>query len=168
MSLIHVVSMSKNKVIGINNRLPWNIPADLVHFKNTTTKQFVVMGVNTFKSIIKASKTEEVLPDRFLIVLTTKVDYMSFKYPKFSNVLYMTSDQFLALSTFNKNIDYYIVGGAQVYNTIPGDKLIVTHVDIEVEGDTTYDVDLTQYKVSKIVKPNPSNGYTYNITYYTK
>lgn len=56
--------MSENRVIGVNNRLPWNIPEDLKRFKEITTGHPIVMGRKTFESIGR------VLPKRTNIVIT--------------------------------------------------------------------------------------------------
>ena len=47
----HVVAMSNNQVIGINNDLPWSLKDDLAHFKEYTTGKIIVMGRKTFESI---------------------------------------------------------------------------------------------------------------------
>lgn len=64
MSIAIIVAVSENQVIGINNDLPWRLPADLKHFKNLTTGHTVVMGRKTFDSIGKA------LPNRRNIVIS--------------------------------------------------------------------------------------------------
>ena len=51
--LIHIVAHDLNRGIGINNKLPWNIPADLKRFKGLTTNNTVIMGRKTFESIGK-------------------------------------------------------------------------------------------------------------------
>ena len=40
----HVVAMSNNQVIGINNDLPWSLKDDLAHFKKYTTGKIIIMG----------------------------------------------------------------------------------------------------------------------------
>lgn len=59
-----LAAVSANRVIGLNNTLPWHLPADLKHFKQLTTGQIVVMGRRTFDSIGRP------LPDRTNVVLT--------------------------------------------------------------------------------------------------
>ena len=59
-----IVAYSKNnKVIGINNTIPWHIKEDFIHFKNYTSGKTIVMGEQTFLSIGKP------LPNRKNIVL---------------------------------------------------------------------------------------------------
>jgi len=46
--------MGNNRVIGINNKLPWNLPADMEHFRQLTMGKPVIMGQKTFESIGKS------------------------------------------------------------------------------------------------------------------
>ena len=39
-----IVATSKNRVIGNDNSLIWNLPSDLKHFKKLTTDNSIVMG----------------------------------------------------------------------------------------------------------------------------
>ena len=47
----HVVALSNNNVIGVDNDLPWNLKTDLNHFKEYTTNKIIVMGRKTYESI---------------------------------------------------------------------------------------------------------------------
>ena len=64
MRIALVVAMSRNRVIGRDNALPWHAPEDLRHFKQLTTGKAVVMGRKTYASIGKP------LPNRLNIVVT--------------------------------------------------------------------------------------------------
>ena len=64
-----IVAMSTNRVIGINNSLPWHLPNDLKYFKQATMGKPIVMGRNTFESIGKP------LPGRRNIVISRNPDY---------------------------------------------------------------------------------------------
>jgi dihydrofolate reductase len=64
-----IVAMSDNRVIGIENRLPWHIPEDLKRFKKITSGHPIVMGRKTFESIGRP------LPNRTNIVVTRNRDY---------------------------------------------------------------------------------------------
>ncbi|HSX19586.1 MAG TPA: dihydrofolate reductase, partial [Gammaproteobacteria bacterium] len=59
-----VAAMSQNRVIGVNNKLPWNIPEELQHFKHLTMGKPMIMGRKTFDSIGR-----RLLPGRKTIVL---------------------------------------------------------------------------------------------------
>lgn len=46
-----VAAMAAQRVIGIDNRLPWHLPEDLKHFKAVTLGKPVIMGRKTWDSI---------------------------------------------------------------------------------------------------------------------
>ena len=64
-----IVAMDKNRVIGFENKLPWNLPADLKRFKQLTSGHHVVMGRKTFESLRRP------LPGRTNIVVTRDQNY---------------------------------------------------------------------------------------------
>ena len=63
--------MSSNRVIGVNNTLPWHLSEDLKHFKSLTTGHTIIMGRKTYESIGRP------LPNRRNIVISrnTEVSY---------------------------------------------------------------------------------------------
>ena len=67
MKLYHIVAMSRDRVIGKDNKLPWHFSEDLKRFKTITMGQTVIMGRKTFESIAKP------LPGRENFVLTKKL-----------------------------------------------------------------------------------------------
>ena len=71
-----IVAVTKNMVIGINDKLPWTtLKDDMLNFKNTTTNNIVIMGFKTWDSFGKRP-----LPNRINIVITTKL----FDFPGFT------------------------------------------------------------------------------------
>jgi len=48
-----IVAMDKNKVIGVNNDIPWYLPADFRYFKRKTMEHHIVMGRKCFDSMKK-------------------------------------------------------------------------------------------------------------------
>ena len=46
-----IAAVARNSVIGIDNRLPWHLPADLRHFKALTLGHTVIMGRKTWESL---------------------------------------------------------------------------------------------------------------------
>ena len=122
-----IAAMSNGRVIGLNNKMPWHLPADLGWFKKNTLNKPIIMGRNTFDSIGYP------LPARRNLVLTRNLDRKIegcelFDSPE--NVLKETSN---ALETM-------IVGGAQLYQTfLPlADRLYLTLIDAELKGDTFF------------------------------
>jgi len=62
-----VVALDLNCAIGIEGRLPWRIPTDMLHFRTITSHKPVIMGSKTFESIPKALDN-----GRDMIVVTSK------------------------------------------------------------------------------------------------
>lgn len=64
-----IAAMAENRAIGIDNRLPWRLPADLKRFKALTMGHTLIVGRKTFESIGRP------LPGRTMIVVTRRPDY---------------------------------------------------------------------------------------------
>ena len=74
-----IAAVSSNGVIGIDNKLPFDYPADMKYFRETTKGATIIMGRKTFESIGRA------LPKRRNIVVSSqKVDVPGVE--TFSNV----------------------------------------------------------------------------------
>lgn len=171
--ITHVVALSKNLVIGKDNKLPWHLPEDLKHFKEVTQGKIVVMGSNTFRSILSYSKTGLVLPGRSVIVISSSlsnVEKLNEEHPRQENVSYWTKPVLdMALKTgFAKSNEFYIVGGSQLYATYPPDKIIATCIDKEIDGDSYYPYNLDDfYEVSSEYHKSPELEYSFK-TYVNK
>ncbi len=66
-----IVALAENRVIGIENRLPWHLPGDMKWFRRHTLGKPVVMGRKTFESLGRP------LPDRTNIVVTNDPGYQA-------------------------------------------------------------------------------------------
>ena len=64
-----IAAASTNNVIGLDNKLIWNIPKDLKRFKELTQGHNVIMGRKTFESLPNP------LPNRVNIVVTRNTEY---------------------------------------------------------------------------------------------
>ena len=63
----HLVAVSNDLVIGVDNDLPWNLKDDLAHFKKYTLNKIIIMGRKTFESIGRP------LPNRINYVISRTV-----------------------------------------------------------------------------------------------
>lgn len=145
-----IAAVSKNGVIGVDNKLPWDLPEDLKRFKELTTGNVVIMGRKTYESIGKP------LPNRINIVVTRDKDFF---VPGVLSANSLDS----ALLKAGGNKDIFIIGGGEIYKQSMGfvDKLYITEVDMEVEGDTTFPTISDQWSV---IEENKFNGGWY-VTY---
>jgi dihydrofolate reductase len=122
--IIIIAAIDKNRVLGKGNTIPWHLPADFAHFKETTAGHPVIMGLNTYRSIGRP------LPERTNIVLSKDDE-------KIEGCLVAHS----LLEAFDlakeRSEDIFVIGGASVYEqALPfADVLNLTLIDAEVEGD---------------------------------
>lgn len=121
-----IVAMSENRVIGINNQLPWHLPADFQYFKKITMGKPIIMGRKTFESIGK------VLPGRLNIIVTRDQNY----HAENARVTHSLQD---ALSLADQN-EMMVIGGAQLFKeALPKiHRLYLTLVHAHIEGDSFF------------------------------
>lgn len=161
MSLSIIAAVSKNNVIGNENKLLWNIPLDVKFFRSTTSGHPIIMGRKTFLSIGRA------LPKRRNIVITRDKDFSHDGVEVFHSI-----DE--AISLFkNSNEEAFIIGGADIYKqTLPlVNKLYITHVDNEFTGDTTFpeiNNNIWKKESENKVEKNEENPYPIRFTVYTR
>ena len=119
--------MSENRVIGINNKLPWHLPADLRHFRRLTTGHPVIMGRRNYESIGKP------LPNRTNIVVTRNPDYRAAG----CLVTHSLDD---AMNSAGNDRDIFIIGGAEIYRQAFGhaNRIYLTLIHARIEGDTYF------------------------------
>jgi len=131
-----LVAVAQNGVIGRNNSLPWHIPEDLKRFKDLTMGQVCLMGRSTFESIGR------VLPGRIFVVLSTR---RSFTQPGLQ-VFDSTQAAIVALAGYP---ELFVIGGGKVYSELlpMASRLYVTRVYSNVEGDTHFEYDETQWNI---------------------
>lgn len=120
-----IAAMSRNRVIGCGNQIPWHLPEDFKWFKKMTTGQVLVMGRKTFESIGKP------LPNRTTIVLTRG----GFSHPGVRILSRLTQ-----LDLVHETRDVFICGGAQIYaHALPYcSDLYLTLVKRDEEGDAFF------------------------------
>jgi dihydrofolate reductase len=129
--MIHLVAaIAKDGVIGKDNDMPWHYPEDLAHFKKTTMGQMVLMGRDTFESIV--ARLGKPLPGRTSIVASRS----GFSYPGVS----VTDDAIAFVRDFPADEDLFIIGGRQIYAATLNlvDVFHITHIDRPYEGDVRF------------------------------
>ena len=126
-----IVAMSENRVIGINNQLPWHLPADLRHFKELTTGHAILMGRKTYESIGRP------LPNRLNIVMTRNRDYQA---PGCCVV--GTLDEAIHKTKEEGKSTLFIIGGAEIYSLLLPfvTELYLTIVHHTLDGDAVFPV----------------------------
>lgn len=126
-----LVAAARNGVIGRDNQLPWRLPNDLKFFKRMTLGKPIIMGRKTHESIGRA------LPGRRNLVITRNPEYRSEGGEVFGSLVD-------ALKACMEEVEVCIIGGASIYNQAFEldlvDKLYLTRVEADVEGDTFFTV----------------------------
>jgi len=144
MKLSMIAAMGKNRVIGLNNKMPWHLPADLQWFKKTTLGSPIIMGRKTYESIGFP------LPGRLNIILSRN---KQLKIKGCRVVHSLDAALQLAKSEDNPSQEVFITGGSHLYNKFlnDADRLYLTLIDEEFEGDTFFP-DYTKLKWHEIDK----------------
>lgn len=133
MKLALISAMSRNRVIGRNNALPWYLPEDLKYFKRVTMGKPVIMGRKTRESIGRP------LPGRSNIIVSRNTRFEA----DGARVVH-SLDEAIAMARnivlINGGDEAVVMGGAEIYRqALPlADRLYLTRVHAEVEGDTFF------------------------------
>jgi len=129
MKISLIAAMADDRVIGIENRLPWKLPADMQWFRRHTLGKPIVMGRKTFESF--GGRT---LPDRTNIVITREKDY-----PAEGGVV-IVHDIEQALAAAGDAEEVMIIGGASFYEQMldRADRFYITKVHGQFEGDAWF------------------------------
>lgn len=122
-----IAAMANNRVIGAGNAMPWHLPADLKHFKQTTLGKPVIMGRLTYDSIGKA------LPSRLNIVISRDPSL------HLDDAVTVTSAEQAIVAAQNAP-EVMVIGGGTIYEYfLPFcQRLYLTHIELDVEGDTYF------------------------------
>lgn len=170
MTISIICAMGMNREIGKENKLLWNIKGDMRYFRELTTNKIVVMGRNTYESIL--SILGEPLPSRTNIVITSNDNY---KVPYDNVYIIYSIDRFLYdyKAYADKKEEIFIIGGEQVYKQfLPyADKLYLTIVHSEFpDADSFFPAISDKWKVvsKQDNKANENNEYDYSFLVYEK
>ena len=158
MSVSIIVAMSKNRVIGRDNDMPWHLSDDLKNFKKITINNTIIMGRLTYDSIGRP------LPERKNIVLSRSL--VDPKVTVLNNL-----EEALKVSRNEKEI--FIIGGADLYSqTINiANKLYLTSINHEISGDKyfpDFDVDQWDRVESYSYKKNDFNSHNFKSEIFIK
>ena len=147
-----IAALAVDRVIGMENAMPWNLPADLAWFKRNTLNKPVVMGRLTWESIGRP------LPGRKNIVISSK--------PGSDDRVQWVSSVEEAIAACGDVEEIMVIGGGRVYEQFlpKAQKLYLTHIDAEVEGDThfpDYDPDEWESVFSEFHDADAQNSHSY-------
>ena len=155
-----IAAVASNGVIGIDNRLPWRLPADLKHFKALTMGHAVIMGRKTWESLPANFRP---LPGRRNIVVTRDGGYSA-------SGATVAASLPAAISAAG-NDEAFVIGGAELYAAaLPlADRLELTEIDASFEGDTWFPViDPDRWRQAARETHRDESGFDYAFVSYAR
>lgn len=151
-----IVALGENRVIGVDNRLPWHLPADLKRFKTITTGHPILMGRKTFQSIGRA------LPHRTNIVITHDKNFFE------KDVIVVNSiEEGLYQAKQLETKEIFVIGGAQIYQqALPYlERIYLTVVHCQPAGNAFFPelIESEWREIESITYPaDDKNNYAYS------
>ncbi len=154
-----IVAMADNNVIGVDNQLPWHLPADLKYFKSVTMGKPIIMGRKTFESIGRP------LPGRQNIVITRNTEWSA-------DGVTVVKSTGAAVAAASGAEEVMVIGGAEIYRAMLPlvGKLYVTEVSLSVEGDAFFpDIEVEQWQeTSRAAHPAEADKPAYAFVTYER
>ena len=141
MTISLIAALTKNRVIGKNNGLPWHLPDDMKYFMQTTKGHHVLMGRKNYDSIPEKFRP---LPNRINILLTRQKDFHA---PKC--LIVNALDAGVEIARKAGESELFIIGGSDIYQLgFPiSNRLYLTEIQAELPGDTFFpSFDKTKWK----------------------
>ena len=166
-----IAAMSKNRVIGNGNKLPWDIPEDTDYLRATTRGKPLVMGRATYESICAYRgvnpKEHRAMPDRLNVIVTRDMGYFG-QNPMPDGVRLATTPQDGLSRAFDYAVqekidEIFIFGGAQIYKALLAktQRMYLTEINAYYEGDSYFpDFDRNEWKR---VKNDKRDGFAFNV-----
>lgn len=124
MTLSILVAHDQQRVIGVNNQLPWHLPNDMKHVKQLSTGNTLVMGRATYESIGKP------LPNRRNVVLTRNESFN----PEGVDVIHSLDE------IYDLPGQVFIFGGQSLFEAMIDkvDDMYITLIEDKYQGDTFF------------------------------
>jgi dihydrofolate reductase len=156
-----IVAMASNRVIGLNNKMPWHLSADLKKFKKITMGSPVLMGRKTYESIGKP------LPGRTNIIISRNPEYRQ-------DGCLVFNDLKTALNKACENAEeIFVIGGSDLYEAILpiANAIYLTVINREFQGDTFFpELDLNYWsEVERVdIKDDTNAAFSYSFLKFEK
>ena len=149
-----IAAMSSNRIIGLNNRLPWELPADLEHFRRLTRHKPFIMGRKSYES------PDRLLSDTRNIILSKQSSLSLCHNCELSGNL---AD---ALGRVRESEEVFVLGGESVFRQVlpVASKIYLTEVEAIVEGDAVFpEMDQSQWKLTREMYRERDRDNQYNL-----
>ncbi|WP_338488727.1 dihydrofolate reductase [Pseudomonas trivialis] len=148
-----IAALGENRVIGVDNSMPWHLPGDFKYFKATTLGKPIIMGRKTWDSLGRP------LPGRLNLVVSRQTDLALEGAQVFPSL--EAAVQRAEQWALEQGVDeLMLIGGAQLYaqGLEQADRLYLTRVALSPEGDAWFpEFDRSQWTLVSIVE-NAAEG----------
>lgn len=154
-----IAALGENRVIGVDNSMPWHLPGDFKYFKATTLGKPIIMGRKTWDSLGRP------LPGRLNLVVTRQADLQLEGAEVFTS---LESAVARAEEWARKQgvAEVMLIGGAQLYaqGLAQADRLYLTRVALSPEGDAWFpEFDPAEWAlVSEVLNPAADDKPAYS------
>jgi dihydrofolate reductase len=157
-----VFAMDEQRGIGIDNRLPWRLPADLARFKQLTLNHTILMGRKTYDSIGRP------LPRRRNVVLTRDPSFQA----EGCDIIHSLDEVVARYGGANEE-ELMVIGGTEVFKLLlpHADKMYITEIHHTFPADTWFpEVDPADWKAvyRETGLKNEDNPYDYEFVDYVR
>jgi len=127
MKISLIVAMASNRAIGLDNKMPWHLSADLKKFKQITMGSPILMGRKTYESIGRP------LPGRTNIIISRDPQYQQTDCLVFNSID-------AAIASCQQYAEIFVIGGATFYQSMlaVADKLYLTEINKDFNADTFF------------------------------
>ena len=160
-----IAALGENRVIGVDNSMPWHLPGDFKYFKATTLGKPIIMGRKTWDSLGRP------LPGRLNIVVSRQTD-LELEGAQVFPSLDAAVERAEAWALEQGVDELMLIGGAQLYaqGLEQADRLYLTRVALSPQGDAWFpEFDLNQWKlVSNVQNPAEGDKPAYNFEVWEK
>ena len=157
-----IVAATRNQVIGLENQMPWHLPADLRYFKQCTLGKPIIMGRKTWESLGRP------LPGRLNIVISRQADVALAGAEVFAD-LASAIERGQAWAAQQGVDEVMVIGGGQIYQQAIAfaQRVYLTRIELELEGDTFFPVldaeDWQQTSAETHPAQDTEPGYTFEV-----
>ena len=158
--LAMIAACAHDRVIGLDNSMPWHLPADLKHFKATTLGKPIIMGRKTWDSLGRP------LPGRLNLVVSRQTDLQLEGAEVFADLAaaVVRAEEWAR----EQGVDeVMLIGGGQLYaQALPqAERIYLTRIDLKVEGDAFFPAFSGWQRVQSEAHPatDETPGYCFEI-----
>jgi len=130
-----IAALAENRVIGIDNSMPWHLPGDFKYFKATTLGKPIIMGRKTWDSLGRP------LPGRLNLVVSRQPGLQLDGAEVFASLegALARAEQWAREHGVD---ELMLIGGAQLYGQALASGLVsrmyLTRVELSPEGDAWF------------------------------